>query len=77
MHESDASFKDVLDDGLRRGLGVQVSRPQGRFVQPTHDMGRLLVDSTSLNALVDKLEDRALMAKLAQGRGSLAAFRFL
>jgi hypothetical protein len=68
MHESDASFKDVLNDGLRRGLGVQASRPAGRFVQPTRNLGRLLVDSANFNALVDELEDRELMAKLAQGR---------
>jgi hypothetical protein len=67
MHERAASFKDVLDGGLRRGLGVHTGGLPGRFVQPTRNLGRLLVDGSNVNALVDGLEDRESKAKLAHG----------
>lgn len=68
MHVRDASFKDVLNDGLRRGLGTVATRRSTAFVQRAFDMGHPLVHSANLSALADELEDRALMAKLAQGR---------
>jgi Arc/MetJ family transcription regulator len=68
MHETDASFKDVVNDGLRRALGAQATHRPVSFQQSTRNMGRLLVDSTNLNVLADELEDRELMSKLAQDR---------
>lgn len=68
MREGDASFKQVLNDGLRRGLGGGDRPARARFVQRTHDLGPLRVSASSLNALADELEDRELMAKLSQGR---------
>lgn len=68
MRERDASFKQVLNDALRQGLRRRASGAPAPFEQMTFDMGPLLVATTHLNALADELEDRELMAKLAQGR---------
>lgn len=68
MRESDASFKQVLNDALRRGLGAGERPPRARFVQRTYDLGPMRVTASNLNALADELEDRELMAKLSRGR---------
>lgn len=68
MRERDASFKDVLNDGLRRGLRGAAPRAATSFVQPSYDMGALLVSTTNLNALAAELEDQEVIAKLRQGR---------
>lgn len=65
MRETGASFKQVLNDALRRGLGSRTSHPAPRFKPMTFDMGSLLVTSTSLNALAAELEDREQVAKMA------------
>lgn len=68
MRERDASFKDVLNDGLRRGLRVPAPAAAAAFVQPSFDMGALLLSTGNLNALAAELEDQELVAKLQQGR---------
>ncbi len=68
MRERDASFKDVLNDGLRRGLRLRAADAAAAFMQPTFDMGALLVSTDNLNALATELEDQELVAKLQQGR---------
>ena len=66
MRDNDASFKQVLNDALRRGLSKTSPADAEPFQQMTFDMGRLLVASNNLNALADELEDRELLAKLSQ-----------
>lgn len=68
MRESDASFKQVLNDALRRGLQADAVSTRRPFVQRVHDGGRPLVDLTKAGALAAELEDQELIAKLAQGR---------
>jgi hypothetical protein len=68
MRESDASFKQVLNDALRRGLQGDAVASRLPFVQRVHDCGRPLVDLTKAGALAAELEDQELIAKLAQGR---------
>lgn len=67
MRERDASFKDVLNEGLRAGLGAR-GAAKAPFRQPTFDMGLPLVDLTKATSLADELEDQALAARLQQGR---------
>ena len=68
MRERDASFKQVLNDALRQGLGRRSATEAVRFQPMTFDMGTLLVASKNLNALAEDLEDRELLAKLSQHR---------
>lgn len=68
MRDKDASFKQVLNDALRRGLAASAARPVAPFVQITFDCGRPLVDLTKAGALADELDDRAQVGKLLQGR---------
>ncbi|MBK8527689.1 MAG: antitoxin [Rubrivivax sp.] len=68
VRERDASFKQVLNDGLRRGLSTGPHRAATPFVQLTFDAGRPLVDLTKAGALADEVEDREIMAKLLQAR---------
>lgn len=67
MRERDASFKDVVNSALRRGLRQARSEPVPRFVQQVYDMGPLLVNHHNLNALATELEDQELIAKLQRG----------
>lgn len=68
MRDKDASFKQVLNDAVRRGLVAPAASSLAPFVQITFDCGRPLVDLTKAGALADELEDRALVDKLLQGR---------
>lgn len=68
MHDRDASFKQVLNDAVRLGMNRGRARPRRRYEPMTVDLGRQLVDLTKANALVDELEDLALLEKLITGR---------
>jgi len=68
MLERDASFKQVLNDGLRAGLGGRKSPRREPFRQRAFPMGRPLVDLTKATALADELEDTSLAARLRAGR---------
>jgi len=43
------SFKDVVNEAVRRGLGP--AAPRTRVVPPTHDLGPLLVTSQEADAV--------------------------
>jgi uncharacterized protein (DUF924 family) len=68
MHDTDASFKQVVNDAIRKGLRPAAAGARRPFVQTTFDSGRQLVDLTKANALADELEDQDLVAKLQDGR---------
>lgn len=68
MREGDASFKQVVNEAIRRGLNRARPRPRRRYEPMTVDLGRQLVDLTKANALADELEDLALIEKLITGR---------
>lgn len=68
MHDSDASFKQVVNDAIRQGLRPAVARARQPFVQVTFASGRQLVDLTKANSLAAELEDQDLIAKLQTGR---------
>lgn len=59
------SFKRVVNDALRRGLG---SSSTADFTFPSFDMGESRIDLTHATRVAADLEDGALATKLAQGR---------
>jgi hypothetical protein len=58
------SFKAIVNDALRKGLGLQVARRVGAFRVKPHS-SRLLpgIDPAKLNQLVDELEVGAFIAR--------------
>lgn len=68
MRDRDASFKQVLNDAVRKGMTSVLVRAGRRYEPMTVDLGRQLVDLTKANALADELEDLALIEKLNSGR---------
>jgi hypothetical protein len=65
MHRTRRSFKDVVNEALRKGLGPQIpSRPKKRVRIVPH-IAHLLpgLDRTDLNQLADEVETGVLMAK--------------
>jgi hypothetical protein len=69
-HRLRKPFKQVVNDALRRGLSREVSqiRPPKYRVRPWKSGLRPGIDTSHLNALVDELEDRAILAKLGRRR---------
>lgn len=67
MQDSDASFKQVVNDAIRRGLRPAAAGVHRPFVQITFASGRQLVDLTKANALAAELEDQDQIAKLQVG----------
>lgn len=65
MAKRQTSFKRVVNDALRRGLG---SHHDADFTFPSFDMGSSRTDLTHATRLAADLEDEALAFKLAQGR---------
>lgn len=57
-HRQDQSFKQTLNDVVRRGLAAQAQRPPGvRYTVETHRGGfRPGIDPGKLNQLVDQLD---------------------
>jgi hypothetical protein len=68
-HRQRRSFKDVVNDAIRKGLAPSVSPKMGRFrVRPHRTVLRPGIDPGGLNRLVDELEDEALLGKVRGGR---------
>ncbi|WCC80376.1 hypothetical protein O6R08_02250 [Cutibacterium equinum] len=65
MAERHVSFKRVVNDALRRGLG---STQNVDFTFPSFNLGAARVDLTHAARLAAELEDDALAEKLSQGR---------
>ena len=65
MAERHVSFKRVVNDALRRGLG---STPNVDFTVPSFNLGAARVDLTHATRLAAELENDALAEKLSQGR---------
>ena len=66
MHERRASFKQVVNDALRRGL--QASVPATPFETPTFDLGVPRVDLDRALALAGALEDEERQRRMVLGR---------
>lgn len=66
MKDRDASFKQVLNDGLR--IGLSTPRERVALVQPTFAMGLPLADLTKASTLAGELDDQAMVEKLRGGR---------
>lgn len=70
MHRERTSFKEVVNDALRRGLAPSPhppDRPPFR-VEPHRTTLRTGIDARGLNRLVDELEDEAVIEKLRSRR---------
>jgi len=69
MRKHDASFKQTLNDAIRRGLAPQpkASAAAHTFDFPAYHMGQPLVDLTKANALAGELEDQELIARMQRG----------
>ena len=65
MRERGRSFKEVVNEGLRAGLGGPAPGEPVEF--PTYDMGEPLVDLTKAVRLAGAFEDVELAARLARG----------
>ena len=69
MRQQDTSFKQALNDAVRKGLGPRAAKAGNKpFAFTTYKMGRPLVDLTKANALAGELEDQELIAKMLAGR---------
>lgn len=66
MRERGLSFKEAVNEGIRRGLLAPATTAQ-QVEMPTHDMGPPLVDVTKALRLAGELEDQELSARLARG----------
>lgn len=66
MHERRSTFKEVVNDALRRGLRTSV--PAARFETPTFDLGAPRVDLDRALALAGALEDEERQRRLTLGR---------
>jgi hypothetical protein len=68
-HKQHRSFKAVLNDGLRSGLGEKPIAKRKKFTFPTYSMGaRPGVDITKANVLAAELEDEEILHKMALGK---------
>ena len=65
MREQGISFKQALNDAVRRGVAPKKSAP---FHTPTFDMGTPLVPLTKALSLAADLEDDEIVRKLATGK---------
>lgn len=65
-----ASFKEVVNDAIRRGLAPRPARSEvpAYRVQPHKTTLRPGVDPRGLNRLADELEDEALLGKATRSR---------
>ena len=75
VHRARKSFKQVVNDAIRRGLSPRATAGATRRyrVDPLVTTLRPGIDRNRLNALVDEVEDYAIAAKLP--RASRAAER--
>jgi hypothetical protein len=68
VHRQRRPLKQVVNDALRRGLAPQPGPARRRRFRVRAHATRLRpgIDITSLNRLVDELEDDAVIAKMAK-----------
>ena len=69
-HRRRTSFKDVVNDAIRRGLAPQArteETPPYR-VRPHRTTLRPGIDPAGFNRLVDEIEDEAVIEKATSGR---------
>jgi hypothetical protein len=67
VHRARKSFKEVVNDAIRRGLAPSARRPAAAPYRVRPHVTRLVagVDPQRFNALVDELEDAALVSRKA------------
>jgi hypothetical protein len=63
MRRRDASFKEVVNEGLLAGLEGTSERTSTPFKQKTYHMGQPIVDLTKATALAAALEDFDLASR--------------
>ena len=69
MERENASFKQVVNDALRRGLEVEVSKSAKPFRVTAHSFGlRPGIDIHKLNQAADDLEIEAFRANAARAK---------
>ena len=66
MRERGLSFKDVVNEAIRAGLGASPSTPRS-YTTP-RNLGPARIDLTKALQLAAELEDDALARRLAEGR---------
>lgn len=66
VQETGASFRDVVNQALRRGLIAAPREAQGQLPQP-RSMGGARVDLTQALALAEALDDAVLLEDLRGG----------
>ena len=68
MHRVRKPFKQVVNEGLRRGLEPRASKRSTKAYRVRPHVARLVpgVDRGRLNALADELEDRSVLEKAAR-----------
>jgi hypothetical protein len=63
------SFKQVVNEAIRRGLSPRARRPAPPYrVRPHRTSLRPGIDVHAFNQLADELEDEALLDKIRTGR---------
>ena len=71
VHRRRSSFKEVVNDAIRRGLALTKGPSTGGSlyrVRPHKSALRSGIDPAALGRLADELEDEAVMAKIARKR---------
>jgi hypothetical protein len=69
MASENASFKQVVNDALRRGLNAEVPKPAKPFRVTAHSFGlRPGIDIHKLNQLADDLEIEAFSADATRAK---------
>ncbi len=66
VRETGNSFKQVVNDTLKKGLFAAENSEQQAYVLKTQHMGELLPGTflNKINQVADELEDEAIVAKL-------------
>lgn len=73
MHRTRSSFKQSLNQAVRRALSTRTSTPAKPFVLRTFAMGlRPGIDETKLGQLADQLEDEALLERMRRAEAAEA-----
>lgn len=67
MRERQRSFKDVVNDAIKAGLGAR-ARASAVVELPVHDLGVPLVDLDKALQLAGELEDEEILRELALGK---------
>ena len=70
QHRQRKSFKEVVNDAIRRGLAPQAKQQSRRRyrVRPHKTRLRAGIDLAAFNRLTDELEDEAIVEKLTRRR---------